>query len=59
MEANIISKNTTIEGKIHTNDTIKIEGTFKGSLIETSRIVAGRESLIQSDITSRDHDRSR
>lgn len=50
MEATSIGKSTIFEGKIQTNDLLKIDGTFKGELIETSRIITGKDSLIEANI---------
>ena len=49
MEITTISKNTIFEGTIKTEDVIKIEGTFVGEKMQTTKILTGKDSIIQAN----------
>ncbi len=47
---NIIGKNTTIDGKMEIAQSIRIDGTFKGSLTATDTLIVGSTGEL-SDVT--------
>ena len=49
----IIGKDTTLEGRIVTGSTVRLDGTFKGEIITKGDIFLGEAAKIEGDIQAR------
>jgi cytoskeletal protein CcmA (bactofilin family) len=50
----IIGPGMTVVGDCHTEGTIRVEGTVRGSIWAGKAVVVGRDGLVEGDITTQD-----
>jgi cytoskeletal protein CcmA (bactofilin family) len=50
----IIGPGMSVVGDCHTEGTIRVEGTVRGSVWAGKAVVVGREGLVEGDITTQD-----
>ena len=53
---NMIGAGTVITGDIQSNGDIRVDGTLKGSVNTTGKVVLGKEGVIEGDVVCNDAD---
>ena len=53
---NMIGAGTVITGDIKSNGDIRVDGTLKGSVSTTGKVVLGKEGVIEGDVVCNDAD---
>jgi cytoskeletal protein CcmA (bactofilin family) len=53
---NMIGAGTVITGDIQSNGDIRVDGTLKGSVSTTGKVVLGKEGVIEGDVVCNDAD---
>ena len=53
---NMIGDGTVIKGDIQSNGDIRVDGTLKGSVNTTGKVVLGKEGVIEGDVVCNDAD---
>ena len=53
---NMIGAGTAITGDIQSNGDIRVDGTLKGSVNTTGKVVLGKEGVIEGDVVCNDAD---
>ena len=53
---NMIGSGTVITGDIQSNGDIRVDGTLKGSVNTTGKVVLGKEGVIEGDVVCNDAD---
>jgi len=50
----LITKETSLEGTINTDDNLRIDGKFKGTINSTSKVVVGENGFLDGDISCKE-----
>lgn len=54
--ASIIASGTTLKGDLSSNGDIRIDGTLKGNINGTAKVIIGANGLVEGDITGQQAD---
>ncbi len=52
MAGSVVGKGLTIEGEITSEDDVDVQGTLRGTLTTTGRVVVGAEALVEADVSA-------